>query len=378
MIAWHFRELSQGEPERDPRESEFFRLTSPAEAVVREFIQNALDAKRSDKVTIRFTLGHIDKNNVELFFNELDRHLKYCLDEKTFNEYHKGPVSFLTIEDFGTTGLDGETGDNNRPQGRHNFYNFWWCEGISKKKEKEAGRWGLGKTTFHIVSKIRSFWGLTVRCDDNRELLMGKSLLKTHRLNGKTFHYDGYFTEDNYRPIDDKEVIKKFKENFALTRKTEYGFSLVIPFLNEEIDFTSIEKAVIMHWIYAIMKGMLEVEIKEKNRKICLTHDTIMKEAYSQNWEETPWKEVDVNEFLQFLYEAVEVSKTNNKVYELDTTNYDEPEISETSFGEKLSELRDSFNSSSMVAFRVFVNIEPIGGSPSKTYFDIYLKNINI
>ncbi|MGB9759988.1 MAG: hypothetical protein ACP5KW_08590 [Thermoproteota archaeon] len=375
VIAWHFRELSQGEPERDPRESEFFRLTSPAEAVAREFIQNALDAKKDDKVIVRFTLGHTDRKNIELFFNGLDKHLECCIDKKTYNEYHKGPVSFLTVEDFGTTGLDGDTGDNNnRPQGRHNFYNFWWCEGISKKKEREAGRWGLGKTTFHIVSRIRSFWGLTLRHDDGRELLMGKSLLKTHRINGKTFHYDGYFTRDNYRPIDDKEIIKKFKESFALSRKTEYGFSLVVPFLDGEINFTSIEQAVIIHWSYAIMKGMLEVGIKENNEEIYLDHNTIMNEAYSQNWEETSWKGVNVNEFLQFLREAVDISKFNNKVHELDTQNYNEPEISEASFGEKLSELRDSFNSGSIVAFRIFTNIEPIDGSSYRTYFDIYLK----
>ena len=52
------------------------------------------------------------------------------------------------------------------PGGKNNFYNFWWYEGKSEKKGKERGRWGLGKTTFHVASKIRLFFGLTVRQDD--------------------------------------------------------------------------------------------------------------------------------------------------------------------------------------------------------------------
>lgn len=44
---WHFRELDQWEPERDPREAEFFHITNLSEAIVREFIQNSLDAKIS-------------------------------------------------------------------------------------------------------------------------------------------------------------------------------------------------------------------------------------------------------------------------------------------------------------------------------------------
>jgi len=89
------------------------------------------------------------------------------------------------LEDFNTTGLDGPY----EPDAKGgNFYNFWWREGISEKKGQRAGRWGLGKTTFHIVSKIRTLWGLTVR-DDGKILLMGKALLKTHFLNGTRYHY---------------------------------------------------------------------------------------------------------------------------------------------------------------------------------------------
>jgi len=50
---WKFKRVEPGEPERDPHEPEFFRLKNPAEALVREVIQNSLDAK----MTIR-KAGH--------------------------------------------------------------------------------------------------------------------------------------------------------------------------------------------------------------------------------------------------------------------------------------------------------------------------------
>jgi hypothetical protein len=54
---WEFSELKDVEPERDPHETEFFR-DIPAEVIVREAIQNSLDAKRDNEcVRIRFSFG---------------------------------------------------------------------------------------------------------------------------------------------------------------------------------------------------------------------------------------------------------------------------------------------------------------------------------
>ncbi len=44
-IKWRFKALSIGDPERDPHEAEFFNLAGISEVIVREFIQNTLDAK---------------------------------------------------------------------------------------------------------------------------------------------------------------------------------------------------------------------------------------------------------------------------------------------------------------------------------------------
>jgi len=182
---WNFNELRHGEIERYPHEAEFFRLEEPAEALVREVIQNSIDAKKNGTAPVRisFYIGNIAKKETRDYLGgNLERHLETCSylapDYKESTRF-----SFITIEDFGTTGLDGATGeDGRRPEKGNNFYDFWCREGISGKGGREAGRWGLGKTTFHMISKLRLFFSLTVRQNDSRELLFGKALLKTHRI----------------------------------------------------------------------------------------------------------------------------------------------------------------------------------------------------
>jgi hypothetical protein len=153
MTGWFFKEIEKGIPERDPRETEFFRITSPGEAVVREFIQNSLDAsKNQGMLKVKISFHSLRREDTRTFFDDtLKSHLNACRLLDT-GEYPEN-ISCLVLEDFNTTGLDGDY----KPDARGgNFYNFWWREGISEKSGQRAGRWGLGKTTFHIVSKIRT------------------------------------------------------------------------------------------------------------------------------------------------------------------------------------------------------------------------------
>ena len=199
---WRFRKIEPGVVERNPRESEFFRLTEPDEAVVREFIQNALDARyEQETVRVRIYIGRARGREISTYLNELSPHLS----ASGFNRVGDSEIiEFLTIEDSGTTGLDGDTGRSDS-----NFYHFWWREGISAKTGRRAGRWGLGKITFHLVSKIRTFWGFTVRKDDSRALLMGKALLKPHQVNSDIFDYAGYYCDENWQPVEEPKARRR-------------------------------------------------------------------------------------------------------------------------------------------------------------------------
>ena len=87
------------------------------------------------------------------FSGELERHLSACnFLPKDYARSNR--IKFITIEDSGTTGLDGATGeDGSSPEKGNNFYDFWWREGMSGKRGREAGRWGLGYFPMQEVSK---------------------------------------------------------------------------------------------------------------------------------------------------------------------------------------------------------------------------------
>ena len=100
-------------------EMEFFNVGGlrKADSLVREVIQNSLDARLPGQGTIRvrFTFGE-DGNSDGKYYDGLISHLKSCdlLPPKYHSMQESLPsmqeaIPFLTIEDFGTSGLDGPT-----------------------------------------------------------------------------------------------------------------------------------------------------------------------------------------------------------------------------------------------------------------------------
>jgi hypothetical protein len=366
---WKFKPLTIGDPERDPHEVEFFNLTGIAEAVVREFIQNTLDAKCDGSSIIRISFDKAPKDGAKFFFSNLESHLKatnfYC------SEFDSDTFPYLAIEDFGTTGLDGATGENGlRPRGKNNFYNFWWYEGKSEKTGKDRGRWGLGKTTFHVASNIRSFFGLTVRQDDKRKLLMGKALLKTHKITSDTYTYNGYFADKDYKPYSDLNLLKKFTEIFSLLRDGEPGLSLVIPFPHSEIIPSEVLKSIIIHYFYPIMNESLEIMLRYEGKEEEIKSENLIEIATQQNWDETSWEKVKVKDLLEFINQA----RKGAVLLELKINNPDNPEINEDSFIGQLDSLRLKFNNFEIISLRVPVQIEEVNQGKVDSYFDVFVQ----
>jgi hypothetical protein len=366
MPEWLFREISDGFPERDPRETEFFRVTSPGEAVVREFIQNSLDARRGDQIFVKITLlDDISIGKVKCFLDDtLKKHLVAC----GFLEGGEYPerIRCLLLEDFGTTGLDGPY-DSRARDG--NFYNFWWREGISRKRAQSAGRWGLGKTTFHLVSKLRTLWGLTVR-NDGKSLLMGKALLKTHSLNGKIYHYFGYFCENNFFPVEDHSFISLFKGNFKITRnETETGLSIIIPVPVDDIDFDSVLRGVIQHYYYPILSGTLKVKLQENDRDEELNNQTFIEKSTLIDWTDTEWDGIDVKRIFEFIKSGVKIEPGILMIS--DPYN---PQITTESFGDRFHTIKSNFLRGEILNFRAPLMIRDKKGSQYNTFINILIK----
>jgi hypothetical protein len=362
---WRFKKIEPGEPERNPRESEFFRLTEPDEAVIREFVQNSLDARRQEIAVVRVYLGSAEWHEAYPFFETLEPHLKAC----GFNFPSREMVDFLTLEDYGTTGLDGEI-----TRSDSNFYNFWWREGISAKAGASGGRWGLGKTTFHLASKIKTFWGLTIRENDTQPLLMGKSLLKPHQLSSEIFGYAGYYCEDGFKPIEDVNTIMKFKEMFHIRRINEPGLSIVMPFPLDNISCDGMKRSLLAHYFYAILTGKMKVEIGgSDSNELIINKDNLIEHVNSLSWKGTNWQNVDLESLMKFVVSAIE---NRDQCVSINIANPADPEINEDSFPE-IEILRQRFRTGMSCHFKVPLEVQLDNSSAGlKTFVNLHLQKL--
>jgi len=376
---WQFRKLSEGELERNPHEAEFFNVggIDKTDALVREIIQNSLDAKLngSDSILVRFTFGKHKKYDNDVYYNGLLPHVEdcvllpqeYAIDDK---------ATFLTIEDFGTCGLDGPVKRTEMEKGQGgNYYNFWWCEGKSQKTGVKAGRWGLGKTAFHVASAMRSFWGYTIRHDDNRKLLLGKALLKTHKHNGHIYDYYGYFAQENYDPIETEKVIQGFRNRFAITRNKESGLSIVIPLPDNDISYDAIIRSVIIDYFFPIIKGMLTVEVKYDSSTVVLSDSTLRGIANEQDWKNSRWSDKPVDSLMEFLEDAATIPDKEVITLKMPLGT---PKMKEELFGDEINEARMLFAKNKLISMRIPVEIFPKDNPKINSLFEVYLKKDDV
>ncbi|CAG1008916.1 hypothetical protein ANRL4_03955 [Anaerolineae bacterium] len=276
---WFFPPHQDGYLAQDPIQRSFFTVESIGgleQALVREAIQNALDARSGNEpVLIRFALlNSVDPNDYAPFFGDLIPHLEAAADGVVEVPDFSSPMKFVIVEDFNTTGLEGDPEKNyiQVPAPDQDFYYFWRNIGRTGKTESNRGRWGLGKTVFPAASTFQTFFGLTCRQSDGQRMLMGQSVLKHHTIGNTHYTPYGYFalTRANSQfalPITDSDPVDHFRETFKLMRKNKPGLSIVIPAPAQDMTIDSIKIACIQQYYYAIMVGDLYLLINDVNVK---------------------------------------------------------------------------------------------------------------
>src|SRR5688572_9300063 len=111
LPSWHFREMDRGEINVDPVHDEFFKAQDLADALVREAIQNSLDARRGNSkvhVRLRIATGEqaLTPERAEPYLRGLAAHLPPGVAD------FEGSMPFLVVEDSGTRGLTGDPGED--------------------------------------------------------------------------------------------------------------------------------------------------------------------------------------------------------------------------------------------------------------------------
>ncbi len=330
MAEWFFAEQARGAIIRNPTDTRLFTDSSSVRDdeyagtsyLVREVIQNSLDAVAPGNKQVHVVFSLFDRSatpyNIEKYVNGLRNGLEVFDPSIEF----KGSVpildeGFLVCEDFGTRGLEGDPELCQDPEenskNREDFFWFWRNYARSDKQEGDLGRWGLGKAVYRAASRIGTMFGLTVRSNDNRALLMGQAVLKAH-LSGKKIRVsDGFwgkFKKDFVIPLEGKWDIAQFKKDWHLLRDSEPGLSVVVPYVAQQITHHHLIQAVIVNFVIQILLKKLEVTVRDQSGNEyqinAKTVEKICDDYESQGeWNGSSRNKRDTKPHIEFFREAL-------------------------------------------------------------------------
>ena len=291
MAKWKYEIKPTNTKSKEAPIDDFFTRSSEANSLIREAIQNSLDEQINSekpvivKITINNKAAKLPSEQVlKWFAPEGIDHFESDSSGLRNKPDFKEDCSYLIYEDFNTHGLTGNVLQHTKIKDKPNsFYGFYRQEGQTEKL-KGLGSNGVGKIVFPMSSKVRTMFGFTTRNDDKKTYLMGVSSLSYHNIDDDIYLGDGYYADfydpddkskdfqvpddvdqDAYKgfslPIDETEILEKFRQTFNLKRDGETGLSVVVPWLDESIDYDGILKSVIEEYYPAVMSGALIVEI---------------------------------------------------------------------------------------------------------------------
>ena len=387
-IGWHFQPLAPGYTVREPIAEAFFAsdaVSEPGEALVREGVQNSLDAtlpgcKTSVRISLSIENENLDWHEASPYFAGASAH--YTADGNGLRKEDlpgkNEPRAVLIFEDFGTCGLQGDpaTPYPPRERGENNFFHFFRAEGLSDKEPGKRGSWGLGKDTFFRASRVNTVFGLTVRHDDGHRLLMGKAVLKSHWV-GDNYCQDGYFgvRSDNgnvVMPIESHADIEQFQKAFRLERRNDPGLSIVVPWFDPEVTEHALLQAVIKNYSYAILSGDLDVIVETAGIETWLEKENLLEEA--QKFSE----QIDLLPAIELAVWAQSDESTAGR----HTLTMTDPargwRWEKSLFGDDLLKVIDGqLKGQERIAIRVPVTVRKKDNEPAESYFDVYMVNEN-
>lgn len=212
--------------------------------LVRESIQNSLDARKADSkyVEVDFLTG---KFNSFRLGNELE-----CITDSLKQRYGEGEYDFIAIRDSNTVGL---TGVMDYKMVQNNAYGnlLKLVYEICKPQEAEGagGSWGIGKTVyFRIGMGLVIYYSRIMNEDGHYESRLAASFVENELdLNAMIPVYDGMIrrgiawwgerTDKNRtQPVTDEKYIKEFLSIFGIEEYSgdETGTTIIIPYTDSE------------------------------------------------------------------------------------------------------------------------------------------------
>lgn len=395
---------------RDPFEGEFFTSASDiADRLVRESVQNSLDARLPHSeapVKVRFAFSSsehaLDLDSSSRYLVDFEAHLEAVAladpveaavtaanpasqdeEDAVFDAFDllKTPMTLLVVEDFGTTGLTGDIEANSEREEGNRFWGFFRSSGISGNDEGKGGSWGLGKWVFPDVSGVNACFGITRRVGEERMLLLGMAVLKTHSIDDGKFPPYGQFAASSEEsdldwlpmPIDSLEpganAVESAISDFRLRRGKQSGLSVVIPWPARELNPHRIARSVLTQYFFHVAKGDLVVDIESDG----VIQYVIDRESLGVHVEGIEDSERD-DETSQSLGKAIELAKWAFQVPPESHIALSATISSDIVPLDKLDELRARFAADERLAFELSTSVTRRGKAATDTSFSVYLE----
>lgn len=269
---WYFADQPNGQEVGPNNAMEQSFKNHPYASLVRESIQNSLDAvlDKSEPVVVKFSFMEMQGNDYPEFF-ELQHHIQGCLDYfpnnhnakvtygpmcKLFegNKYHDH-LGFIRVSDYNTKGMTYEEGNTDTP-----FYAFVRSAGVTVKDNTSAGgSFGFGKAAYYLLSPINTIIVSTCT-DDYQKYFEGAASLCTHTYKGRKKMAFGYYDDQNGKPItEESDIPAKFRRSEPGTDINILGFEMEDT--GEAIQ--EMAEAVLRNFWMAIYNGKLVVCIND-------------------------------------------------------------------------------------------------------------------
>ncbi|MEP7364877.1 MAG: hypothetical protein ABI972_16620 [Acidobacteriota bacterium] len=349
---------------------------SSLEILMREGLQNPLDASDGSGKPVRVTLRLLSASEVdqEYLGQLINEEYLTRLEASSGQPLNGTPATALVIEDFGTTGLLGTYQDSTVDGDEENWNAFWFREGEGAKAGKSSnGRAGQGKITFYRMGAARAVFGLTSRAD-GQSLLMGRSSFRSMYTYQKTkFERDAFWCtaqNDHVLPLSEATALDTFRRAFRLKRQYEPGLSIVIPYpvaFNEKDALLT----VVSEFYYPIARGRLEVQIGTTlvtSAELDSIADELLPNELARDKGSSFTKG-----YRSFVREVI---KDEGKVPIVLAAGWEEKSaIPETAFpAGALETLRKMVDNERHVTLRCPIKIRPRKGSAITTHFDVHLQ----
>lgn len=223
---WHFNLRRPCDRMRDSANDAFFTaesLENLSEALVREAIQNSLDAAQRDmggvrQVTVRIRFVPNAPEEARQFlaghFAFARQNFERGLGRPSLSPLFAEETGYIVLADFGTRGLTGDVNEWRLERAQQNaFFSFFRAEGQSAKTGENLGRWGIGKQVFPTTSRLHAMFGRTVRTDHPTRVLMGSAVVRTRSVWEQGCHPDAPWVEENLTWKTGRKRLTTFNPN---------------------------------------------------------------------------------------------------------------------------------------------------------------------